>query len=213
MDNDSFGNIITDTNPGFQPFGFAGGLYEASTKLTRFGARDYDAETGRWTSKDPILFGGGDTNLFGYVLQDPVNLFDPEGLSPIGWLVNLTNSGWKKVKSLNSKAAAERARRQGLNVMAKNKQIARSIERGANKGGKIIKHKGHKLISGATGRPHYQTKGRGGHTFYGGALAILGGLFDPFDAISGELDGSEDDDNDGNGIPDWQEEFERNRCP
>jgi len=46
----------------------------------RFGARDYDPETGRWTSKDPILFDGGDTNLYGYVANDPINGFDPTGL-------------------------------------------------------------------------------------------------------------------------------------
>jgi hypothetical protein len=27
VDYDAFGNVILDTNPGFQPFGFAGGLY------------------------------------------------------------------------------------------------------------------------------------------------------------------------------------------
>ncbi|MBF0293179.1 MAG: RHS repeat-associated core domain-containing protein, partial [Nitrospinae bacterium] len=79
MDYDEYGNILTDTNPGFQPFGFAGGLYDVNTKLTRFGARDYDAETGRWTSKDPIGFDGGDTNLYGYVLNDPVNWIDMNG--------------------------------------------------------------------------------------------------------------------------------------
>jgi len=80
IDYDAFGNVISDTNPGFQPFGFAGGLYDADTGLTRFGARDYDPETGRWTIKDPIRFDGGDTNLYGYVLNDPVNFVDPEGL-------------------------------------------------------------------------------------------------------------------------------------
>ena len=45
----------------------------------RFGARDYDPETGRWTSKDPILFDGGDLNLYGYVLRDPINYMDPDG--------------------------------------------------------------------------------------------------------------------------------------
>lgn len=79
LDYDAFGNVITDTNPGFQPFGFAGGIYDQDTELTRFGARDYDAEVGRWTSKDPIRFAGGDSNLFGYVSNDPVNNFDPEG--------------------------------------------------------------------------------------------------------------------------------------
>jgi RHS repeat-associated protein len=83
---DVFGRVLVDTNPGFQPFGFAGGLYDPDTGLVRFGARDYDAETGRWTSKDPIGFGGGDTNFYGYVLSDPVNLVDPSGLLvPLTW--------------------------------------------------------------------------------------------------------------------------------
>ncbi len=43
--------------------------------------RDYDPETGRWVSKDPLLFGGGDTNLYGYSFSDPVNFIDPYGLS------------------------------------------------------------------------------------------------------------------------------------
>ncbi|MCK5524937.1 MAG: hypothetical protein KAI83_17560, partial [Thiomargarita sp.] len=79
MDYDVFGNVTDDTNQGFQPFGFAGGLYDHETGLVRFGARDYDPEIGRWTTKDPILFDGGDTNLYGYVVNDPVNLIDPQG--------------------------------------------------------------------------------------------------------------------------------------
>jgi len=82
---DSYGNILTDSNPSFKvPFGFAGGLYDSDTKLVHFGYRDYDPFTGKWTAKDPLLFGGGDSNLYGYVLNDPVNLVDPEGL----WDVN-----------------------------------------------------------------------------------------------------------------------------
>ncbi len=80
LDYDEFGNVLTDTNPGFQPFGFAGGLYDRDTNLVRFGARDYDAATGRWSAKDPILFDGNDSNLYGYVLDDPINRFDPFGL-------------------------------------------------------------------------------------------------------------------------------------
>jgi RHS repeat-associated protein len=79
MDYDAFGNITFDSSPGFQPFGFAGGIYDLDTQLTQFGARDYDAEIGRWTAKDPILFAGGDTNLFGYVFNDPINFIDPIG--------------------------------------------------------------------------------------------------------------------------------------
>ena len=80
IDYDEWGNVLSDTNPGFLPFAFAGGLYDADTKLVRFGARDYDPETGRWTSKDPIRFDGDGQNLFGYVLNDPVNSLDPTGL-------------------------------------------------------------------------------------------------------------------------------------
>lgn len=80
VEYDTFGNVLSDSNETFKvPFGFAGGLYDQDTKLTRFGYRDYDAETGKWTAKDPIGFAGGDTNLYGYVLGDPVNLADPEG--------------------------------------------------------------------------------------------------------------------------------------
>jgi RHS repeat-associated protein len=80
LDYDAFGRVVQDTNPGFQPFGFAGGLYDPDTGLVRFGARDYDPETGRWTAQDPIDFAAGDSNLYGYVLGDPINLVDPSGL-------------------------------------------------------------------------------------------------------------------------------------
>jgi RHS repeat-associated protein len=89
MDYDVWGNVIQDSNPGFQPFGYAGGLYDRDTHLVRFGARDYDAETGRWTAKDPIGFGGGDTNLYGYVVSDPVNKMDLLGLDTITVGVNV----------------------------------------------------------------------------------------------------------------------------
>ena len=77
---DEFGRVIADTSPALQPFRLGGGLYDTDTKLVRFGARDYDPAIGRWTTKDPILFDGRDTNLYGYVLNDPVNLTDPTGL-------------------------------------------------------------------------------------------------------------------------------------
>jgi RHS repeat-associated protein len=68
---------------GVIPFGFAGGVYDQDTGLVRFGARDYDPSIGRWVSKDPILFGGGQANLYVYVGDDPVNLIDPFGTD--GW--------------------------------------------------------------------------------------------------------------------------------
>lgn len=50
-------------------------------EATRGIAPVYDgtASAGLFTATDPIGFGGGDTNLYGYVLGGPVNGFDPDG--------------------------------------------------------------------------------------------------------------------------------------
>ncbi len=92
MAYDEFGNVTQDTSPGFQPFGFAGGLYDRDTALVRFGVRDYDPITGKWTAKDPIGFDGGATNVFGYVSGDPINPTDPMGLSEINITINRTET-------------------------------------------------------------------------------------------------------------------------
>jgi RHS repeat-associated protein len=79
MEHDEWGVVTTDSAPGFTPFGFAIGIYDEDTQLVRFGERDYDPEAGRWTAKDPIGFGGQQSNLFTYVQDDPINLIDSEG--------------------------------------------------------------------------------------------------------------------------------------
>lgn len=79
LDYDEFGTMSQDSNPGFQPFGFAGGILDPHTLLTRFGARDYDASSSRWTAKDPLGLAVG-MNVYSYVDSDPVNYFDPTGL-------------------------------------------------------------------------------------------------------------------------------------
>lgn len=77
---DPWGRVLEDTNPGFQPLGFAGGLLDRDTGLVHFGVRDYDPAAGRWTADDPLGFAGGDMDLRGYVANDPVNFVDPWGL-------------------------------------------------------------------------------------------------------------------------------------
>jgi RHS repeat-associated protein len=77
---DTYGRLKFDTNPGFQCFGYAGGLWDSTTGLVRFGARDYDPSVGRWTAKDPIGFAGLQTNLYAYVQNQPSQLIDPFGL-------------------------------------------------------------------------------------------------------------------------------------
>ena len=70
--------LISGTDD-WMPFGFAGGHYDLDTKLTRFGARDYDAKFGRWMSKDPISFHGGQPNFYSYVGNNPIDSVDPQG--------------------------------------------------------------------------------------------------------------------------------------
>jgi RHS repeat-associated protein len=85
IDWDEFGNVLADSAPSFQPFGFAGGLRDVDTALTRFGARDYDSVSGRWTAKDPLRFSGGLSNVYSYVGADPINRADSSGTwSPYG---------------------------------------------------------------------------------------------------------------------------------
>jgi RHS repeat-associated protein len=82
---DVWGRITSETAPGTIPFGFTGGLLDANTGFVHLGARDYDPATGRWTASDPIVFAGGDSNLYRYAGGDPVNRVDRSGLT---WCVD-----------------------------------------------------------------------------------------------------------------------------
>ncbi|GLS04990.1 hypothetical protein GCM10007860_21390 [Chitiniphilus shinanonensis] len=109
IDYDAWGNVLSDTNPGFQPFGFAGGIYDKDTGLVRFGARDYDPQVGRWTAKNPIGSGGGDANIYLYVCGDPANFVDFTGFGKFGGRAkgernrtrtpDGTNNPWKHYKT------------------------------------------------------------------------------------------------------------------
>jgi len=69
------------------------GYYAHSTSglyLTKF--RAYDANTGRWLSRDPIAEKGG-MNLYGYAQNEPINENDPSGLWAAGRIVAASAEG------------------------------------------------------------------------------------------------------------------------
>jgi RHS repeat-associated protein len=88
VEYDEWGVITAETgNSSLHPFRFAGGF--DMDGYYKFGFRYYDPANGRWTRKDPILFAGGDVNLYGYVMNDPVNWVDISGL----WKISLNSGG------------------------------------------------------------------------------------------------------------------------
>jgi RHS repeat-associated protein len=106
MRYDAFGNPLRGLQgPVRLPLGFAGGLFDADTGLTRFVWRDYDADTGRFTALDPLGAKGGDSDWYGYCVDDPVNRVDVWGLE---W-------GWKDLAD-PVQTAAQMAIEKAMNV-------------------------------------------------------------------------------------------------
>lgn len=63
-------------------YGFAGRQLDPETGLYYNRARMYDPALGRFTTRDPIGFDGGDSNLYRYVKNSPQMARDPAGLYP-----------------------------------------------------------------------------------------------------------------------------------
>jgi RHS repeat-associated protein len=67
------------------PFRFSTKYTDDETDLVYYGYRYYNPSTGRWLSKDPIEEQGG-LNLYGFVINNPINKFDRLGLHLAGEL-------------------------------------------------------------------------------------------------------------------------------
>ena len=108
---DAWGNVTISNPAGLRDvFGYRGGYQDPDSGLVRFGARWYSPKWGRWISQDPLLIQllstnenllpnySGLENLYNYVGNNPVNLYDLDGLNtvkPNGWP---DPPGWKDGK-------------------------------------------------------------------------------------------------------------------
>src|SRR5260370_17974209 len=74
------GNLTSSTGSVANPWRFAGGYFDSSTGLYKFGTRYYNPGFGRWSQQDPLrgqLNDPTSLNRYVYAGDDPVNLTDP----------------------------------------------------------------------------------------------------------------------------------------
>jgi len=82
------GAVLNETGSVSTPFTYVGayGVMSEGNDLYFMKNRYYDAATGRFIQRDPIGFAGGQTNLYAYVGNNPVESIDLEGTS---WLQSI----------------------------------------------------------------------------------------------------------------------------
>lgn len=77
---DSYGRVIAQTNSSLSPYAFQGREFDQESGLYYFRERYYDPQTGRFLSQDPLGFAAG-ANYYAFVSNNPINGWDPFGLS------------------------------------------------------------------------------------------------------------------------------------
>jgi RHS repeat-associated protein len=90
LNYDSFGNPDARFFPASRSldvgrYGFTGREHDADTGLQYNRARYYDPAMQRWISQDPLGIAAGDTNLYRYAGNNPVNAVDPRGTTTFGF--------------------------------------------------------------------------------------------------------------------------------
>ena len=124
MKYDSYGNVISESNPTFKSrHRFTGREFDSETGLQYYRARYYDSSTGRFVSEDPIGFASGDVNEYRYVSNTPANAVDPSGekidfQGAINKIRNFFKPAGKAKKKL------ENAQKKGKELAEKSKEVA-----------------------------------------------------------------------------------------
>jgi RHS repeat-associated protein len=100
---DPYGNLLSSTGSVANPWRFAGGYFDSSTGLYKYGTRYYNPGFGRWSQQDPLrghLDDPTSLNRYLYAGDDPVNFTDPSGRQgrflarAVGCLAGLGVANW-----------------------------------------------------------------------------------------------------------------------
>jgi RHS repeat-associated protein len=146
------------------PFTYVGrfGVMAEGNGLYFMRARYYDPEVGRFINKDPIGYAGGDLNLYGYVLNNVINLVDPFGLR-IAW-------GWFIFNNPRVRANLEQLNREIVNLGIPNDEFVLEISGGdrfRDRCGNIISATNYKKVPGSVpNSPHLLENGARGVDLY-----------------------------------------------
>jgi RHS repeat-associated protein len=111
---DAYGKVVARSGAVSTPFTYVGayGVIEGTENLFFMRNRYYDAITGRFIQRDPIGFAGGQSNLYGYLGNEPVLNVDPEGL--------LDLPSYQSNQGVLNKASVKKLRDQIFESMSKN---------------------------------------------------------------------------------------------
>lgn len=77
------------------------GRRSITSEVCDYRARYYHPQLQRFVSEDPLMFGGGDVNLYAYVRNAPMNLIDRFGLHPGDKYPNAKCAGYQAVSEFN----------------------------------------------------------------------------------------------------------------
>ena len=89
------GNYATNN-----PFRFSGEFYDPETNLIYYNYRFYDSNSGKWLSREP-LGEKANSNLSGFVKNNPISNYDLLGLLEFQWYGNWGGPGWAGGKKVD----------------------------------------------------------------------------------------------------------------
>ena len=90
---DSFGKLSASTGSLTNPFRYTAREFDSETNLQFSRSRYYEPGAGRFLTEDPMQFKAG-YNFYSYVLNDPLNFFDPWGLATLNYWGTAFTGPW-----------------------------------------------------------------------------------------------------------------------